>query len=160
MTDPAKLRGEWRGFLFGSLIVLTVSVFTIAVLITEAVQGQLAKLGSLQHVTLAQAYAATQTVLRANPPVAIDFVWLAGSIGLFILNYRFSHLLGRPRAMAPGAGPTGARYVWLAVNMINSMLFAYIVPELVMLAVFARWVRHAMREAAGPRPGTRSDVGR
>lgn len=144
VTEIGRLRAEWRAFVLGSLIVLLVSVFTMAVLISYGLEAQLRKSGPFAHVTLQQSYAAFQAMMKVNPPVAMELVWLAGSVGLFVLNLRFSRTLGRPRAMDAASGATAARLTWMLVVLVNSMLYAYIVPELVMLAIFSRWVRGAM----------------
>ncbi|HZT72958.1 MAG TPA: hypothetical protein VE996_04850 [Terriglobales bacterium] len=143
-SEAAKLRSEWRSFLLGSLIVLCVCVLAISLILAAAFGPAVAKLAPNGHVT-AQAQAALYEMIATHPPLSFVLVWLAGAVGLFVLNQRFSRILGRPRAAA-------ARVAWTLANLFCSLFFVDILPEVVMLVVLGGWAREARRAAAGAAP--------
>lgn len=144
----ARLQTERRGFLAGSIIVLAVVWLTYLILMAPAMKQAATKGG---HRTFAQMEAIAQ-----HEPWTAQLIWVAGAIGLLVLNARFSRLIRRPRAAyrePPDATAAGARLAWLAVLVINSLLYNAIVPEIIVLIVLSHWANTEIRYLRAHPPG-------
>lgn len=141
--DAAAIQREWRGFLLGSLIVLGVAFCAIMILLGSA----------LRQAGLNTAHLTARQMMSVPFSGSLMLVWLAGAIGLFVLNFRFSVWLGRPRRLRTSSWVRGA---WLSAILVNSLVYAsLVVPELALLLLFGRWVKQALAEAGGGASGAR-----
>lgn len=139
----AHLRVERRSYIIGTLIVWAVIVATMIILIA-----------SMEPTLFAAPHATTlqQAMQRARalPPLTpqqqfeLEIINLVGGVALFFLNWRFSFLLQRPRwayASRPGGRYPAARWLWWGILALTSLfyLLLYLVPQLVLTAILARW---------------------
>lgn len=145
----ARLQTERRGFVAGSIIVLAVVWLTFLILMAPAMRQAAGHAGS--HPTFAQMEAIAQ-----HEPWTAQLIWVAGAIGLLVLNARFSRLIRRPRAayrQPPDATAAGARLAWLVVLVINSLLYNAIVPEIIVLILLSHWANTEIRYLRAHPPG-------
>ncbi|MGH9535577.1 MAG: hypothetical protein ACRD2E_12045 [Terriglobales bacterium] len=150
-----RLGSERRGFIAGSIIVLAVVWLTTLILLGPALKQSAAKLPLNGHPSWAQMEAVAQ-----HEPWTAKLVVFAGALGLLVLNARFSRLIGRPRAAyrnPPDGTSLAARLGWLAVLVVNSLLYNAIVPEIIVLVLLAHWANTEIRHlrAHPPEPGGR-----
>lgn len=144
-----RLQTERRGFITGSIIVLAVVWLTSLILMAPAMKQAARK---TSHPTVAQMEAIAQ-----HEPWTAQLIWVAGAIGLLVLNARFSRLIRRPRPAyrePPDATAAGARLAWLGVLVLNSLLYNAIVPEIIILVLLSHWANTEIRYLRAHPPST------
>ena len=159
MSDCAQLRAERRGFIKSSLIVLLVCNFATALIEVILLAPQLLA-PPLPSNTLERAQRATTALatIAADPPLVVMAVWLAGAVALFLLNRRYSQLLGRPAWVFSEPHALGTTILWYGILLGNSLLYGFWVPELALLLLLARWGQQEI-DGRRPPPAMVADVG-
>ncbi|HXR98512.1 MAG TPA: hypothetical protein VN709_11790 [Terriglobales bacterium] len=175
MNEPASANGavhqlavERRSFIIGTLLVWAVIVSTVIILFASMEPQLFQAASTTGHVLTLQQVSdqmARLAPLTMQQQLLLDLVVLVGSVALFFLNYRFSFLIRRPRGAFPA--PTGAarpgqvttaRWLWWMLLALNSMFYVtFLIPQLILTFLLARWGREEMRRAAsrdsGPEDG-------
>ncbi|MGH9519891.1 MAG: hypothetical protein ACRD2D_09580 [Terriglobales bacterium] len=124
---------ERRSFILGTAVVWVVVLVAVTLLVVSM---------EPQIFTAPQPQTRQQVMARMKPLTAgqqweVELVFLAGAVGLFFLNYRFSYLLRRPHfAFAPERPGTTGRWLWWVVLSVNSYFFF---PQIVITPLLARW---------------------
>jgi len=153
MIDNAQLSAERRGFIKSSLIVLLVCNLATALIEVIMLAPQLlAPPLPTSNMERAQRATAALATIANDPPLVLMAVWLAGAVALFLLNRRFSLLLGRPARVLQEPRTLGATIAWHFVLILNSLLYGFWVPELVLMLVLARWGQEEIDRRAPPPP--------
>lgn len=149
-----KLESERRGFIAGSIIVLVVVLLTILILMAPALKKAAETAQGKSNPSFAQMMKASRA--QHQPRGAEEVIYLAGALGLLVLNVRFSRMIRRPRAayrVPPDATAAGARLAWLAALVINSLLYNAIVPEIIILVLLSHWANSEIRYLREHPPG-------
>ncbi len=147
-----RLQSERRGFIIGSIVVLAVVLLTTLILIGPAVRQALNSMQGNKHPSFSQMDAS----MAKHEPLSADLMFIAGALGLLVLNLRFSRLIRHPRAayrVPADATSMGARLAWLLLLVLNSLFYTAIIPEVIILALLSHWATLEIRQLRAHPPG-------
>jgi hypothetical protein len=146
-----QLRSERRSFVTGSILVLFVTKMAIATLAAIILSPAIHRAPEPQTFSaMLERMRQSFAVLALHPPITLVAVELVAVLALFVLNYRYSSLIRRPRwAFGPSAG-SGGRLMWATLLLINSLVYDsfFLLPEIVLVVLLARWGQEGIAATA------------
>lgn len=153
-----RLRIERRSYIVGTLLVWVVILAAQLTLLALMFPGILHQ-PSTAHAS--QAVAAAEKAMTQQQRAWLGLVQVVGAVALFILNWRFSLEIRRPRGAFPPPNEPGRypawRWLWWSLLAVNSYFF---LPQVVVTPVMAHWGKQELAERAETPPtGTDSNSG-
>lgn len=144
------LRIERRSYIIGTLVVWAV-ILAAMLIMFASMEPQIFAPPRAETFSAALKRASNLTPLTPQQQLLLEIINLVGAVALFILNWRFSFLLRRPRwafvSKRADLRLPPLRWLWWVILALVSMFyFFYLVPQLILTWVLAHLGTLEIRE--------------